>query len=220
MLLPGLEQEKIIIAGVDEAGRGCLAGPVVAGAVVLPEKYDLPGLGDSKKLSAHKREELALEIKRQALHWSLGVSRAAIVDDINILQATFRAMALAVVNLRMKPGLVLIDGNKTIPAHAFPHGALKDGMNYRQESVVKGDDKIPEISAASILAKTFRDMLMEKLEHRYPGYGFAEHKGYGTKVHLEALRKLGPCPIHRLTFRGVVLEKPQKKEQRVCLPGI
>jgi ribonuclease HII len=220
MLLPGLEQEKIIIAGVDEAGRGCLAGPVVAGAVVLPEKYDLPGLGDSKKLSAHKREELAVEIKRQALHWSLGVSRAAIVDDINILQATFRAMALAVVNLRMKPGLVLIDGNKTIPAHAFPHGALKHGMNYRQESVVKGDDKIPEISAASILAKTFRDMLMEKLEHRYPGYGFAEHKGYGTKVHLEALRKLGPCPIHRLTFRGVVLEKPQKKEQRVCLPGI
>lgn len=221
MQLPGLEQDDVVIAGIDEAGRGCLAGPVVAGAVVLPAEYDLPGLGDSKKLSAHKRAELAKEIKLQALHWSIGVSRAGVVDEINILQATFRAMALALVNLRMHPGLVLVDGNKTIPAHAFPKGALKGGLNYRQEAIVKGDDKIPEISAASIIAKTFRDNLMEKLEHRYPGYGFAEHKGYGTKVHFEALRKLGPCPIHRITFRGVVPEKKVKlEEQRACLPGI
>lgn len=220
MLLPGLEPEKVVIAGIDEAGRGCLAGPVVAGAVVLPDKYDLPGLRDSKKINSHKREELAQAIKEQALYWSLGVSRAGVVDRINILQATFRAMAIALVNLRVHPGLVLIDGNKTIPAHAFPHGALKDGLNYRQEAIVKGDDKVAEISAASILAKTFRDSLMEKLERRYPGYGFAEHKGYGTKVHLKALQKLGPCAVHRMTFKGVVLDKEEKKEQMVCLPGI
>lgn len=220
MQLPGLDQEKVVVAGVDEAGRGCLAGPVVAAAVVLPDEYELSGLGDSKKLNAQRREELARAIKDQALYWSLGVSRAHVVDEMNILQATFRAMARAVVNLRMRPGLVLIDGNKTIPAHSFPQKALKGGVNYRQESVIKGDDKVPEISAASILAKTFRDDLMTRLECRYPGYGFAEHKGYGTKVHLEAIRELGPCALHRMTFKGVAPEGTVAKEQRACLPGI
>ncbi len=214
-MLPGLETEKLVTAGIDEAGRGCLAGPVVAGAVILPDDYDLPGLTDSKKLDESERNRLALEIKDQAVCWALGVSRAQVVDKINILQATFRAMGRSVLHLKVKPQMLLIDGNKTIPP---VHLAGVSGL--RQEWVIKGDLKIPAISAASILAKTFRDSLMVQLEKQYPGYGFAVHKGYGTKVHLEALKEIGPCPLHRRTFKGVLPEKKIKKQESMCLPGI
>lgn len=213
-MLPGLEVENLVTAGIDEAGRGCLAGPVVAGAVILPEKYDLPGLTDSKKLDEPARERLAVEIKKQALCWALGVSRAQVVDKINILQATFRAMGRSVSHLRIKPQLLLVDGNKTIPTEYL------NGTGFKQEWVVKGDLKIPAISAASILAKTFRDLLMVRLEKKYPGYGFAIHKGYGTKVHLEALKEHGPCAVHRMTFKGVLPEKIKPKQESMCLPGI
>ncbi|WP_320171359.1 ribonuclease HII [Maridesulfovibrio sp.] len=214
-MLPGLSGDNPVIAGVDEAGRGCLAGPVVAGAVILPEHYDLPGLTDSKQLEEADRERLEADIRRQAVCWALGVSRAQVVDRINILQATFRAMGRAVQHLGTRPGMLMVDGNKTVPVEYLgPSGG------FRQEAVVKGDLKIPAISAASILAKTFRDRLMTHLDKRYPGYGFAGHKGYGTKVHLEALKELGPCAIHRLTFRGVLPEKKKAVSESMCLPGI
>lgn len=214
-MLPGFETGDMITAGIDEAGRGCLAGPVVAGAVILPEDYDLPGLTDSKKLDEASRNRLAVEIRKQAVCWALGVSRAQVVDKINILQATFRAMGRAVIHLKVKPRMLLIDGNKTIPP------VYLCGLGgFRQEWVVKGDLKIPAVSAASILAKTFRDSLMVRLERRYPGYGFAVHKGYGTRMHLDALKELGPCAVHRLTFKGVLPEKKEGSQERMCLPGI
>lgn len=191
-----------MIAGIDEAGRGCLAGPVVAGAVILPENFNLPGLTDSKKLTPLKRRKLAVLIKVQALAWSLGVVWPADIDRINILQATFAAMAKAASHLRIRPTTLLIDGNKTIPEARL--GVLAGSLSQR--AIVGGDLVEPCISAASILAKTFRDLLMEKLEKRYPGYGFAVHKGYGVKAHLEAVKALGPCRMHRLTFRGVLPE--------------
>lgn len=189
------------IAGVDEAGRGCLAGPVVAGACILPEKYALPGLGDSKKLTAKKREVLYERIREQALAWAVGVSWAKEIDAINILEATYQAMGRAVRRLEIAPKFLQIDGNKCIPSYALKR-------DIPQECIVKGDGKIPCISAASIVAKTFRDRLMIQLAKRYPGYGLSRHMGYGTKAHLEAIRQLGPCRLHRLTFRGV---KPEKK---------
>ncbi|WP_419784325.1 ribonuclease HII [Maridesulfovibrio sp.] len=214
-LLPGMGTENLVTAGIDEAGRGCLAGPVVAGAVILPEEYYLPGLTDSKKLDEAARDRLAVEIKEQAVCWALGVSRAHVVDEINILQATFRAMGRSVLHLKVKPQMLLVDGNKTIPA-----SYLNGVSGVRQDAVVKGDLKIPAISAASILAKTFRDKLMVQLAKRYPDYGFEIHKGYGTKVHLDALKEVGPCAVHRLTFKGVLPEKKKTKQERMCLPGI
>ena len=214
-MLPGLDWKGLLAAGVDEAGRGCLAGPVVAGAVILPQEYDLPGLADSKKLVPAARERLAEEIRKQAICWSLGVSHAGVVDQINILQATFRAMAKSALHLKVKPAMLLIDGNKTIPIAYFAGLSV-----FRQEAIIKGDEKIPAISAASILAKTFRDALMVRLGKRYPDYGFSEHKGYGTKAHLSALKSLGPCRIHRKTFRGVLPEKPKVQQEEICLPGI
>ncbi|WP_320173518.1 ribonuclease HII [Maridesulfovibrio sp.] len=214
-LLPGFETEKLITAGIDEAGRGCLAGPVVAGAVILPEEYDLPGLTDSKKLDEAARDRLAVEIKKQAVCWALGVSRSQVVDQINILQATFRAMGRSVLHLKVRPQLLMVDGNKTIPV---PY--LNGVAGFRQEAVVKGDLKIPAISAASILAKTFRDKLMVQLAKRYAAYGFEIHKGYGTKVHLDALKEHGPCAVHRMTFKGVLPEKKKVRQESMCLPGI
>ena len=193
------------IAGIDEAGRGCLAGPVVAGAVILPEDHGIIGLDDSKKLSCARREQLAREIKAQAVAWALGLSWPREIEDVNILQATLRAMSRAVSRLKRTPRFLYIDGNKTIP------GPL------RQQAVVGGDGTIPCISAASILAKTFRDHLLVHLDHRYPGYGLAAHKGYGTKLHLERIRVLGPSPMHRATFRGV---RPETRGRELCLPGI
>jgi len=191
------------IAGVDEAGRGCLAGPVVAGACVLPAEYDLPGLNDSKKLTAGKREALYPLIREQAVVWGLGVAWPWEIDEINILQATFRAMGRAVRAMKTEPRFLRIDGDKLIPNHAL----MRD---IPQECVIQGDGKVPAISAASVLAKTFRDRLMVRLAKRYPGYGLSKHMGYGTKVHVEAIQKLGPCRLHRLTFKKV---KPEEKFQ-------
>ncbi len=194
-----------IRAGIDEAGRGCLAGPVVAGAVILPPTYDLPGLTDSKKLSPRRRAVLAQAIKAQAVSWALGFSWPREIDRINILQATLAAMSRALGALRVQPDCVLVDGNRAFPS-PLP-----------LTTVVGGDAIHPCISAASILAKTFRDELLERLDERYPGYGLAVHKGYGTREHLDALRRLGPSPAHRMTFRGVC---PQVREKTLWLPGI
>ena len=202
-----------LIAGVDEAGRGCLAGPVVAGAVILPPDYDLPGLTDSKKLTAARRNVLAAAIKTQAVAWAVAMVWPGEIDRINILQATFAAMAKALAHLRHTPSVARIDGNKVIPLARLGHlaGCIE------QEAIIGGDLTIPAISAASILAKTARDRLLDVYDRRYPGYGFAAHKGYGVAVHLAALRSLGPCPIHRLTFRGVL---PDTSPRQLGLPGV
>jgi ribonuclease HII len=193
------------VAGVDEAGRGCLAGPVVAAAVILPADCTIVGLDDSKKLSRARRELLAHEIKAQAVAWALGLSWPREIEEVNILQATLRAMGRAVGRLKRSPAFLYIDGNRTIP------------LSLPQQAVVGGDGTIPCISAASILAKTFRDHLLVHLDRRYPGYGLAAHKGYGTRVHLERIRALGPSPMHRATFRGV---RPETRGRELCLPGI
>ena len=203
-----------MMAGVDEAGRGCLAGPVVAGAVILPASFDLPGLTDSKKLTPERRAKLEPAIKAQAVAWGLGVIWPPTIDRINILQSTFRAMAKAVAVLKVLPLRLEVDGNQIIPSHLLLTFSLS------QKAIVDGDSLVPAISAASILAKTFRDRLMESLDKRYPGYGLREHKGYGTAVHLAAIARLGPCRQHRLTFRGVLPEKPSRAQVQACLPGI
>lgn len=194
-----------LVAGVDEAGRGCLAGPVVAGAVILPRDYHLPGLTDSKALTAVKREHLAQAIKAQALSWALGFSWPKEIEDLNILQASLLAMARAVTALACVPDHILVDGNQPLP------------LFITQQSIVGGDILCPCISAASIVAKTFRDALMIGLDKRYPGYGFAKHKGYATQRHQKALRTLGPCVAHRYSFRGVT---GSHQERKLCLPNI
>ena len=209
-----LEQEALI-AGADEAGRGCLAGPVVAAAVIFPEGFDLMGLDDSKVLKAEERDRLAAEIRQLSTGWGIGLAWMDEIARINILQASLMAMtrAVAAMRVRMKseglvPARLLVDGNHIIPPMYF----RKFGMPApEQEAVVDGDALVPAISAASILAKTFRDELMVKLDARWPEYGFAKHKGYGTKEHREALAKFGPCPLHRLDFHGVL--PPKKQEQ-------
>lgn len=192
------------MAGVDEAGRGCLAGPVVAAAVILPASFDLPGLTDSKKLSALEREALEPCVKAQALSWAVGCSWPRVIERINILQATLRAMARAVACLAPRAASLAVDGNQRVPL-AIP-----------QQCVVHGDALVPAISAASILAKTFRDRIMQTLDRRYPGYGFAVHKGYGTAEHRAAIKRLGPCDQHRATFRGVA---PEQEEQLSLWPS-
>ncbi|MBU1003533.1 MAG: ribonuclease HII [Proteobacteria bacterium] len=194
-------------AGLDEAGRGCLAGPVVAAAVILPSTYDLPGLTDSKKLTAKHRFELEPLIKAQAVAWGVGVLWPREIDRTDILRASLKAMCLAVDSMKSAPVFLVVDGNQRVPS------------SIPQVTVVKGDSKVPEISAASILAKTLRDRIMIKLDRKYPGYGFAGHKGYGSQAHMDAIVLLGPCRMHRLTFRGVKPERPSK-EQSLCLPGI
>lgn len=177
-----------IICGVDEAGRGPLAGPVCAAAVILPKGLVIPGLNDSKKLTDKRRRELMPVIKEQALAYGIAFASHEEIDQINILQATFLAMERAMAQLNIRPELALIDGNRQ-----------KDfGINV--ETVVKGDSRSANIAAASVLAKVTRDDYMEAMALEYPGYGFEIHKGYGTKAHYEALRNLGPCPIHRMTF--------------------
>lgn len=179
------------VAGVDEVGRGPLAGPVVAAAVILPVGVQLAGVDDSKKLSPHKREILFEVITAQALSIGIGSIGPEIVDSINILQATRLAMLNAVQQLSPQPDYLLIDGITPINS-ALP-----------QKTVKKGDSLSLSIAAASIIAKVTRDRLMTEMDQRYPGYGFAGHKGYGSAAHLEAIRRLGPSPIHRLTFGGV-----------------
>lgn len=177
-----------IICGVDEAGRGPLAGPVCAAAVILPKGLEIPGLNDSKKLTDKRRRELMPIIKEKALAYGIAFASHEEIDSINILQATFLAMKRALSQLELKPQLALIDGNRTID------------FGVPAETVVKGDSRSANIAAASILAKVTRDDYMEAMALEYPGYGFEIHKGYGTKAHYEALHNLGPCPIHRMTF--------------------
>lgn len=179
------------LAGVDEAGRGPLAGPVVAAAVILPPDHGIDGLADSKRLSAARREALAPLIRERAVAWALGRAEPAEIDAVNILQATLRAMTRAVAELRVTPTAVRVDGNQC-PSLACP-----------VEAVVGGDGKVAVISAASILAKVARDAEMTALDARFPGYGFAGHKGYGTAAHRAALARLGPCPAHRSSFAPV-----------------
>lgn len=181
-----------LICGVDEAGRGPLAGPVVAAAVIPSNDLDITGIKDSKELTPNRRELLRERIEDSSTQWALGVVGPEIVDEINILQATFMAMRMAVRKLKTKPDFIMVDGRFEIPK-----------IEIRQKAVVKGDSKELSIAAASILAKTHRDMLMSRLEKRYPGYGFSKHKGYPTKEHISNLEKLGPCPIHRKSFRPV-----------------
>lgn len=176
-----------LIAGIDEAGRGPLAGPVVAAAVILPLKHDFPLLNDSKKLKARERDNLAVLIKEKAVAWAVGVVDHKEIDETNILKATKRAMAEAVRQLSPAPNYLLID-------------ALNLEMPLPQEGIIHGDGKCACIAAASILAKTYRDSLMDMVDMLYPEYGFKDHKGYGTARHLNALAQHGPCPIHRTTF--------------------
>lgn len=180
-----------LVAGVDEAGRGPLAGPVVAAAVILDELAPIRGLADSKKLTPRQRERLYDEIRARALCCSVAQSSVEEIDALNILQATMLAMRRAVQGLRLKPGKVLVDGNR-LPA-----------LEVLSEAVVGGDAKVPAISAASILAKVTRDRLLLDLHERHPEYGFDRHKGYGTAQHLAALRKMGPLPEHRRSFAPV-----------------
>lgn len=177
-----------VICGVDEAGRGPLAGPVCAAAVILPPNVEIPGLNDSKKLSDKKRRELMPVIKEKALAYGIAFASHEEIDSINILQATLLAMERAIGQLRIKPDLALIDGNRE-----------KD-FGIPVQTVVKGDSLSASIAAASVLAKVTRDDLMEALAEEYPNYGFEIHKGYGTKAHYAALEAFGPCPVHRMTF--------------------
>lgn len=180
--------------------------------MILPEGAVIPGLADSKVLSPTRRDGLAAEIGAVALAWGLGVVWPPEIDRINILQATLKAMCHAASVLKVRPKGLLIDGNQTIPEPLFRQRAACWPSSPRQKSIVDGDALVPVISAASIIAKTFRDMLMDKLDHRYPGYGFAKHKGYGSKEHFAALRELGPCPMHRKTFRGVLPEQQTARQ--------
>ena len=183
--IPGL------VAGVDEAGRGPLAGPVFAAAVILDDMSPISGLADSKKLSPKKRDLLYDIIKARALCFSVAMASVDEIDQLNILQATLLAMQRAVKGLRLKPMKVLVDGNR-LPV-----------LDIRAEAIVKGDSKVASISAASILAKVERDRWCMEIDSQYPLYGFAIHKGYGTSVHLNALKEHGPCALHRSSFAPV-----------------
>jgi len=180
-----------LIAGVDEAGRGPLAGPVVAAAVILDDLNPIKGLADSKKLTALKREKLYDEIRAKALCCSIAEASVEEIDALNILQATMLAMRRAVEGLRLKPNKVLVDGNR-LPL-----------LDVLAEAIVKGDSKVQAISAASILAKVTRDRWCEQIDHDYPEYGFAKHKGYGTEAHMQALKTHGATPWHRKSFAPV-----------------
>lgn len=180
-----------LMAGVDEAGRGPLAGPVVAAAVILDELHPIRGLADSKVLTAQRRERLDEEIRAKALCFAVAQATVEEIDRLNILQATLLAMRRAVAGLRLKPARVLVDGNQ-LPV-----------LDVLAEAVVKGDALVPAISAASILAKVYRDRWCAEVHARYPQYGFHEHKGYGTPAHMEALRVHGACDLHRQSFAPV-----------------
>lgn len=180
------------VAGVDEAGRGPIAGPVCAAAVILDPARPIEGLNDSKKLTARKREMLEPLIKERAKAWSIAWGTVEEIDEINILQSTMRTMRRAVNGLKLKPDAILIDGNR-----------VPENLPAPAEAVVKGDAKVEAIAAASILAKTARDRLMAVLDVQYPGYGFARHAGYGTAAHLDAIRRLGVAPCHRRTFEPI-----------------
>ena len=180
--------ENLAICGIDEVGRGPLAGPVYAAAVILPENCDILYINDSKKLSAKKREMLSEEIKNKALAWAIGTADSRRIDEINILQATYEAMRQAIQNLKIKPDILLNDA-VTIP-----------GVDIKQIPIIKGDAKSASIAAASIVAKVARDALMTEYSKKYPGYGFDRNKGYGTAEHIAAIKEKGITPIHRMSF--------------------
>jgi ribonuclease HII len=182
-----------LIAGVDEVGRGPLAGPVVAAAVIIPEGITFPGVKDSKKMTEKSREKAFSLINEKALSVSIGVVSHSSIDEQNILNASLEAMKLAVLSLKPSPEYLLVDGTQKIP------------LLIPQECIKKGDQKSQSISAASVIAKVYRDRIMCSFNNLYPEYGFDQNKGYGTRHHMEAIRQHGPCPIHRVTFRGVVL---------------
>lgn len=185
-----------LTAGVDEAGRGPLAGPVVAAAVILDPNRPIVGLTDSKKLSAKRRSVLAEEIKQHSIAWSVGCADSTEIDTINILQATMLAMHRSISGLSVTPSMVQVDGN------CLPDLRI-NGTLIAGEAIVGGDDLVAEISAASIIAKTCRDEMMRELDKRYPQYEFARHKGYGTEIHRARLQEFGPCPEHRQSFAPV-----------------
>ncbi len=199
---PDHEMEKRIWAGgrtpagVDEAGRGPLAGPVVAAAVILPEVFSLKGLDDSKKLTHRQRVEMLDRIASSALSLAIGIVGHQEIDRINILRASLLAMEIAVNKLEKRPDFLLIDGNQ------------RTSLLIPQQTVVRGDARCCSIAAASIVAKVRRDEIMDEYHELYPEYNFRSHKGYPTKEHLEAIRKYGPCPIHRVSFRGVLQPDP------------
>ncbi len=179
------------VAGVDEAGRGALAGPVVAAAVIFPQKIEIPGVNDSKKLTPLKRQALFDIIIEKSLAVGIGIGEHPLIDEKNVLQATLISMKNAVLGLSIQPDYILVDGNCAVP------------VNIPQKAIVKGDASSISIAAASIIAKVTRDRFMVKYDEVYPGYGFADHKGYGCVAHLAAIAEMGPCDIHRKTFRGV-----------------
>ncbi|MBQ5565673.1 MAG: ribonuclease HII [Clostridia bacterium] len=195
------EKGFVSICGVDEAGRGPLAGPVCAAAVILPKDLIIEGVNDSKKLSEKKREQLFDVIKEQASAYSVGWASVEEIEDINILRAAMLAMKRAVEGLSKKADFAYIDGNKT------------PDLKIPCEAVVKGDAKVMSIAAASILAKVSRDRLMLQYAEEYPQYGFEKHKGYGTKAHIEAVLEYGSCPIHRESFLKKIYEKNREQQQ-------
>lgn len=184
-----------VICGIDEAGRGPLAGPVYAAAVILPKGHIVEGVNDSKKISEKKRDLLFDKIIDECVCYSIGIASEQEIDEINILQATFLAMRRAVAGLEIKPDIALVDGNK------------KPGLDIAEQTIVKGDSKSANIAAASIIAKVSRDRYMLEMAEKYPEYQFEKHKGYGTKLHYEMLEKYGISPIHRKTFWKKLLQK-------------
>ncbi len=188
--LPSCLEAGRFEAGCDEAGRGCLAGPVVAAAVILPDGYSHPWLIDSKKLTEHRRDEMRLIIMRDALAWAVGICSPQEIDEINILNASIEAMHRALRALTVRPGAIIVDGNRFKPFEDIPH-----------TTVVKGDARFANIAAASIMAKTTRDAIMSELDAEYPAYGWAVNKGYPTAAHRAAIAAAGSSPHHRLSFR-------------------
>jgi ribonuclease HII len=183
-------QDNLMEAGIDEAGRGCLAGPVVAAAVILPPDFDDPELNDSKKLTIIARDRLCERIKNYALAWAIGIVDNVVIDEINILQSTYKAMHQAVLQLSPPPELLIVDGNRFKPYPGIQH-----------QCFIKGDARFQAIAAASILAKTHRDSLMKELHLSYPQYGWDKNKGYPTKFHRKAIQEFGITPLHRITFQ-------------------
>lgn len=193
-----------IICGTDEAGRGPLAGPVAAGACILPDGYIPEGLDDSKKLTEKKREALYTQITENAIAWGIGLASAAEIDDINILNASLLAMRRAIAAMGVTPDLVLVDGS------------VNRGFDIRAEAVIGGDAKSPSIAAASVLAKVTRDRIMSELDGKYPEYGFAKHKGYPTPAHKLAVYEFGPCPEHRRSFLSFLERDRDRLEAKLA----
>ncbi|MBU0700087.1 ribonuclease HII [bacterium] len=201
-----------MIGGIDEAGRGPLAGPVVASVVILPQGLVIPGINDSKKLTPQQRERLYKIISTAAIDWGVGIVEPEVIDQVNILQATYMAMRQAVAKLRVNPRLLLVDGNLSVPDVEIP-----------QYPVPRGDTFVASIQAASIISKVIRDKIMVEYDAIYPEYGFAKHKGYGTELHLQAIEQHGACGIHRTTYapvrellsRQVLVNKRKRRPQRL-----